>query len=238
MANTVSETFEFSFTGAPTLEARLAVGTLTIAPGGPGQARVVVTKTARHGFLGGEEPTESELADIAINVTQHGERIVIDGPRRRDGKPLRNVKIEVMAHVPAQTNLDLRIAAGQALASGVSGLLLAQVDAGNLEAHDVTCEDGSQLRVNAGKLTLSGALAQGASLAVEVNAGTVALELPRATATTLDARANAGAIQLVGWPIPVIRHFAEQRASGSLAPNASGVLRIRVNAGSVSLHAR
>ena len=238
MANAVSETFEFSSTGTPTLEARLAVGTLTIAAGEPGQARIVVTKSARSGLFGGGEPTEAELAEIEVSVTQQGGRIVIDGPHRRDGQPIHHVKIEVWAQIPTQTNLQLRIAAGQALASGVSGRIVAQVDAGNIEARQITCADGSELRVNAGNLTLNGALATGASLAIEVNAGTATIELPRATAVNLDARTNAGSIEVSGWPIQVTRRFAEQRASGPLAPNASGDLRIRVNAGSVSLHAR
>ncbi len=238
MANTNSETFEFSFTGAPTLEARRAVGTLTIPAGEPGQAHVGVTKSARPGFFGGDEPSEAELAEIEVSVTQQGERIVIDGPHRRDGRPIHHVKIEVTAQVPAQTNLDLRIAAGQARASGVSGQIVARVDAGNFDAREITCGEGSELRVNAGNISVNGALAQGATMDVEVNAGTVDMALPRATAVNLDAKANAGAIHLDGWPIQVTRRFAEQRASGPLAPNASGVLRIRVNAGSVKLRAR
>ena len=238
MAQSVSETFEFTFAGVATLDARLSVGALSIEPGVDGQAHVVVTKRARHGFLGRDDITEDELAEVVVTVEQRGDRIVIDGPRRRNGRSLNNISIEVTATVPRATNLDLRISAGQASARGVAGRIAAQVDAGNFEAEEVTFADGSQLTVNAGKVVASGALAEGASLAVDVNAGSVRLELPRTTAVNLDARAQVGALDLVGWPVQVQRRFVEQRASGPLAPNAKGELRVRVNAGSVAIVAR
>jgi len=238
MGQSVSETFEFSFAGVATLDARLAVGALSIEPGVDGQARVVVTKKARHSFMGRGDITDDELAEVVIAVEQRGDRIVIDGPRRRSGRSLNNISIEVVATIPARANLELRLAAGQATARGLAGRVAAQVDAGAFEAEDVTFADGSQLNVNAGKVVASGALAAGASMSVEVNAGSVRLELPRTTAVNLDARAQVGALELHGWPVEVRRRFVEQRASGPLAPNAAGELRVRVNAGSAAIIAR
>ncbi len=238
MAQSVNETYEFSFGGVVTLDTRLAAGTLTITPGPDGQAHIVVTKRARHGFLGRDDITEAELAEVVVAVEQQGDRIVIDGPRRRSGHALNNIAIEVEATIPARSNLDLRLAAGQATARGLAGRVQAKVDAGAFEAENFTFDDGSQLIVNAGKIDASGALAEGASVNVEVNAGSARLELPRTTAVNLDARAQVGALELSGWPVEVRHRFVEQRASGPLAPNARGELRVRVNAGSAAIIAR
>lgn len=236
MAASVSETHEFTVSGVPTIEAHHAAGGFSLVPGANGQVHVIVTKKARAGIFGGI--SEEELAEIEVPVTQRGDRIKIDAAKFRKVSITRQYTIEIEVTAPAATNLELDMAAGSAEAEGISGLIEATVNAGSFNARDVTFGNGSELAVNAGKVEARGALAEGASMSVAVSAGSAKLTLPSETRAYLDAKANAGSIDLFGWPVQVTSHAAQKSASGPLAPNASGTLRVRVNAGSVAIHAR
>ncbi|GEM_PF-2040899 len=242
MALSQTETYEFSVGEVPTIDVRHAAGRLTISAGEAGAAHVIVTKKVRDvlgGLFGGHhEISEEELASIPVSVTQEGNTIRIKSGDRREFSLLRFVTIDITVIVPPTSDLRLNMSAGKTEVTGVAGRIDAEINAGSFEAERTTFTADSRIAVNAGSVLAQSSLGEGASLDVDVNAGSARLELPPATAVTLDARAQAGSLRVDGWPIHVMKRAAEQRASGPLAPNPRGVLRVRVNAGSALIQAR
>jgi hypothetical protein len=98
--------------------------------------------------------------------------------------------------------------------------------------------DLSEARVDAGNITIEGALGEAASLDLRVDAGNARLTLPQWTDATLDAQVDAGSITIDGWDVEKKREFMSARARGSLIPGARGRLRIKVDAGSIRLQAQ
>lgn len=233
MAATATETHEFRVEGIPSLAVRNFAGNVTLTAGPEGQVSVTVTKRVRGGLFGSAE--EADLENIHVDVRQSGNTISVEAEVRDRRFVTKQFNIDIDIAAPSQTNLDLHLNAGNTDVVGINGVINAKVNAGNLETRHVTFADRSRLTVNAGNLTLEGALAADSSLDAEVSAGNARLTLPRATATYLDARTQAGSVQVTGWPIEVRRHFAQMSASGAMGPNASGTLTVRVNAGNVTL---
>ena len=233
MAIEKTETHEFVVTGAPSIVTQSAAGNLTITSGGNGQVHVRVTKRARDGVLG--QADEHDLDTVRVNVTQNGNRITVDADRRSFSLLGKHIIVDIDIVAPADSALDLRLAAGNTTIRGIGGLITSKVDAGNMDLTDVMLADRSRLTVNAGNLTVRGSLTAGASLDVQVNAGNVRFILPRETATYLDARAQAGTMHVHDWPVSVTRHFATQAAYGPLGANPAGTLTIRVSAGNITV---
>ncbi len=108
----------------------------------------------------------------------------------------------------------------------------------NLDAMGVTLRGGSDLALNAGNLTMDGALAPGATLDARLNAGNARFTLPRDTPAQLDARTTVGQISVSGWQVRTERQIVQQRAYGALGAAPTGSLRIHVDAGNLTLVAR
>jgi hypothetical protein len=235
MAATATETYEFGVSEAPTLDLRNKAGNVTVTPGPDGQVRVVVTKRVRGGILGGG--SEVDLERVRVEARQSGNTIIVDAKRLESWKLTKQYTIEFEITTPATTDVKLTLNAGNTRLAGITGVVQGTVNAGNLETEGVTLADGSRFVVNAGNLTLRGGLLPGASLDAEVNAGNARLTLPANTPVNLDARTTAGSIQVSGGQITVMRHFASQSASGALGPDPQGRLRVKVDAGNITVHA-
>lgn len=233
MATEKTETHEFTVAGAPSIVTRSAAGNLTITPGRDGQVHVQVTKRVRGGSFG--QAGEGDLDKVRVDVTQEGDRITIDAGTRNFSLFGKQITIDIEITAPHSSALDLRLAAGNTRIQGISGLISAKVDAGNMDLSDVALANRSQLTVNAGNLTVQGALATGASLDAQVNAGSARFTLPRETAAYLDARAQAGNVRVPNWNVSITRNFATQAAYGPLGANAAGTLTIRVSAGNITV---
>lgn len=232
MAASTSETHELSVEGTPTLVVRNTAGSVTVRRGASGQVAVVVTKKVR-GLFG----DEGDLERTQVEISQTGDTVTIETHYRGSGG-LKGVTVDLDIAVPAATNLDLKLAAGHVSISEIAGTFAAVLTAGNLTAQDVTLAGSAKIDLNAGNLTLDGALAAGASLSVRVTAGNVGLTLPQDTPAYLDARTTVGTIHVSGWQIKTSRNLIQQQASGSLGANASGSLNVRVDAGNIQLSAR
>jgi len=183
------------------------------------------------------QAAQDALDRITLDAGQFGDTTTITlhepgfdglfGPLRR------NVELTVV--VPAASNLDLTLSAGNLDARGISGTLAGRVSAGNLEMRDMTISGDSSLRVSAGNVTLRSALASGASLDVAVTAGNVDIALPTATATHVEASATAGNVSLVGWRGATSRNAAQESISADLNPPTTSTLSIHVTAGNVTV---
>ncbi|MGZ3639286.1 MAG: DUF4097 family beta strand repeat-containing protein [Ktedonobacterales bacterium] len=233
MATEKTETHEFIVTGEPAIVARSAAGNLTITAGPDGQVHVQVTKRGHGGILGHAD--EHDLDKVHVDVRQEGNRITVEADKRPSSLQGKHITIDIEITAPSRSTLDLRLAAGNMTIRGISGLISAKVDAGNVDLTEVTLADRSRLSVNAGNLTVKGALAAGASLDAQVNAGNARFILPRETAAYLDARSQAGNVHVPDWYVSITRNFATQAAYGPLGANPAGTLTIRVTAGNITV---
>ncbi|HZC79565.1 MAG TPA: hypothetical protein VE258_17545 [Ktedonobacterales bacterium] len=236
MSLTKTETHELSVGTAPRLIVRNTAGTVAVQPGADGHVRVVVTKKVRGG-LGAA--SERDLEQVVVHVTQEGDTISVETETTRWPISLKSVTIDIAITVPATcAQLEARLSAGNLVVRGLTTTLAAIVNAGNLDALGVTLRGGSDLALNAGNLTMDGALAPGATLDARLNAGNARFTLPRDTPAQLDARTTVGQISVSGWQVLTERQIVQQRARGALGAEPTGSLRIHVDAGNLTLLAR
>ncbi|HLJ80703.1 MAG TPA: DUF4097 family beta strand repeat-containing protein [Ktedonobacterales bacterium] len=229
----------FTVSGAPTLIIHSAVGTVHVNPGAGDQITLHATKQARALT---HAQAQSDLDNITITTTQTGNvvNIQVDGTNGGGLVLFNSLRIDLNVTTPANTSLSVVEDAGTLDASGLTGKLTAQVNAGSMTLDDMTMATGSSLHVNAGSLSVDGALQPGASLLVEVNAGSADVTLPHNTNAHVDATASAGSVDVNGWNISVNDNGPNSTASGDLNPNSTGpkgTITIRVSAGSASLNA-
>jgi hypothetical protein len=229
----ITESYEFAVEGMPEIVVRNRAGSITIARGATGQVAIRITKRA-HGHLL-STVTEDDLARIVVNVVQSGNRIRVETDQHESGGILKSYQVDIAITTPTETNLELRMNAGNVDVRDISGAIESTVNAGNFDAYGTTLARHSSLTVNAGNLTLEGALAAGGALDAEVNAGNLRLRLPHDTPANLEARTDVGSIDIDGWPVRVSRRVVQQEAAGPLGTNPQGTLRLRVNTGSISV---
>jgi hypothetical protein len=234
---TVDKTF--SVTGVPTLVIHGAAGNVHVNPGTDGQITLHATERVRALT---HSQAQSELAAITITTSQTGNQVTIGDSNTDSGgwhffNGIQQTQIDLSVTAPANTNLNVSEDAGTLDATGFTGVLTTHVNAGTATLSSMTMARGSSLSVNAGSLTVDGALKPDASLFVEVNAGSVDLTLPHDTSAHLDATASAGSLNVNGWNVAENQEAANTSASGDLNPNPTGTITIRVSAGSATLNA-
>lgn len=231
---TVDKTFSVGDT--PTLVIHSDAGSVHVNAGGDGQVSFHATKRVR-AFT--HDQAQSELDAITITATQTGNVVTIqvDNGNTAGLNFFNDRQIDLNLTTPSNTNLSVVENAGSLDATGLTGKVTTEVNAGSVTLSNMTMATGSSLRVNAGSLTADGALQSGASLFVNVNAGSVDLTLPKDTSAHLDASASAGSVDVNGWNISGNRDGADVTAVGDLNPNPTGTITIRVSAGSATLNA-
>ena len=235
MSLTKTETHELRVGAEPRLIVRNTAGTVVVQPGADGHVRVVVTKKVRGG-LGAA--SERDLEQVVVHVTQEGDTISVETETKRPIS-LKSITIDIAITAPATcAQLEARLSAGNLVVRGLTTTLAATVNAGNLDAMGVALRGGSDLALNAGNLTMDGALAPGAALDARLNAGNARFTLPRDTPAQLDARTTVGQISVSGWQVRTERQIVQQRASGPLGAEPTGSLHIHVDAGNLTLVAR
>jgi DUF4097 and DUF4098 domain-containing protein YvlB len=233
MATSVTETHELHLNGIASVSVRNNAGNVVLHAGSEDQILVQVTKRVR-GFLG--TSSEADLEKVKVDVKQNANSVVIDAEVDR-WSLFKQVTIDLdISLPPTVARLDLKLNAGNLEVEGISGVIKAKVNAGNLDVlAGATLGDGSRLAANAGNVTVRAALASGSSVEAEVNAGNLRVQLPKETAVYLDARTTAGNVEVSGWPVKSTRNFASASATGALAENARGTLTLRSNAGNIVL---
>jgi hypothetical protein len=236
MSQRAEESYEFAVGERPALVVKNPAGSVTVTAGGAGSITMQVTKTLRGVFMGGNGLEAFERVRVTAEQQQETVRVTVHQPSNSVGKHVVTVALEIQ--VPAQCRLDLEVDAGSVEINGVSSEISGRVDAGTLTTRDVTFMDRSEARIDAGNITIEGALGEAASLDVRVDAGNARLTLPQWTDATLDAQVDAGSITIDGWNVEKKREFMSARARGPLIPEARGRLRIKVDAGSIRLQAQ
>ena len=234
---TVDKTFSVS--GVPTLIVHGAAGSVHVNPGSGGQIILHATKRVR-AFT--HDQAQSALDSITITTTQSGDQVRIEADKSSSNdwvlsNGFRQTRIDLTITAPANTNLTVTEDAGSLDATGFTGRLTTHVNAGSATLTNMTMAKGSSLVVNAGSLSVDGALQPNATLDLEVNAGSANVTLPQNTSAHLSATSSAGSVEVNGWNIAVNHDAANTTASGDLNPNPTGTITIRVSAGSATLNA-
>jgi hypothetical protein len=230
--DTLSQTL--TVTGTPTLDIQDSAGQINIHQGTSNtQILVRATRTA-HGTS--QQEAQQNLSSVEVSVTPSGNSITIGTTMSKNGSILTGfATVDLDITTPAHSNVQATADAGTMQLDGVSGVFDLTVDLGDLEMRNVTCGDGSQLRVNAGEAHLSGGLEKGASLSATVNAGDLRLDLPADTSAHLHASTGAGSITISGWAITPTGSNSGMSANGDLGSNAQGTITLRDDTGDITV---
>jgi hypothetical protein len=228
-STTTSKTFVV--TGTPSLVISDSAGNVTVQQGGGNQVTVRVTKYA---WGVSDTAAKGALQSIVVNVSQSGNTINVT---TQLGSGLGRRSADLTVTVPAATNADVHLGAGNIDARQLSGAIRLDTGAGNVTAEAVNFAGTSRLHTGAGNITVDGAIASGTALDVLVGAGNATLTLPSDTPAHLTASTGVGNLTITGWQIPVTGAIGHT-ASGNLGSNPTGALTIQVGTGNLVLMSR
>jgi hypothetical protein len=234
--DTTSQTITVS--GTPTLDIQNASGKVTIQRGT--STTQVIVRYTRKARGTSEEKAKQDLNNIQVSVTPSGNTIsVVTTIAGNGGIAASFNQVDLEITTPARTDARVTTDTGSIAITGVSGVLNLTLDVGDLRTRDVTFSDGSQVQVNAGSITLSGALDHAASLNATVNVGDLRLALPAETTAHLRASTDTGTIRITGWPItPTGSDNGAMSASGDLGSNPQGTITLRADTGDITVEQR
>jgi hypothetical protein len=223
----------FAISGVPSLDIHNPSGQLRVRQGAPGSVRVEITKTARDSS---NDAAQHDLGRIQVTMTQSGDTISVTSNFQDSGFLATSSVVNMQITVPATANISADIKAGDVNIEGVGGLMALSTSAGSVTLRNTTLADGSHIHVATGSVTVQGSVPDGASVDISVSTGDVALTLPAETSTRLDARTNIGEIHVTGWPVqPKRANNVGAMTDDTLGGQTTGVIRIRVDAGDITI---
>jgi DUF4097 and DUF4098 domain-containing protein YvlB len=233
----VTETTELPAAGAKTLAVDSRAGSIDAAPSAAdGVVRVTAVKHA---------PTEADLARIHVTAAVEGDEVrvghTVDGST--DG-----ISVSYRVEAPRGLHARLTSGAGSVRASGFEGGLEARSGAGSIAVEGVRGDlrletsagsirvqgaDGAVVaRSGAGSIDVAGTLRGTCSL--ETDAGSVEAALPLDSRLKVDGSTGAGSVR-TDFPLAVTGKYAARGLSGTLGDGTGGTLRMRSDAGSITL---
>lgn len=227
-----TQTQSFVVAGTPRVVLDATAGNITIVPGDSGAVRISLTKSARAISRG---LAQQALDDVRFDATQDGNTITITTNVGNYGRSpfVYRRAFEMTLSVPATTDLDTTLTAGNLNISGTSGTLQVHSTAGNVTLDGVTLSGTSSLRLTAGNVTLHGALDPQTALRVDVTAGNVSLFLPADTPAHLEATVTAGHVSTAGFATD--QNSANGTLSEDLNASPNSTIAITITAGNASV---
>lgn len=139
----------------------------------------------------------------------------------------------VIVHVPANTDLSLKVCSGIIDVSGITGQM--DLSADNIFASQVRLLGNSHLHVDNGSIAFDGSLDSNSSDLFDDNTGFISVKLPKSDSFHIDARTNAGNISTnLGTPTPYGSAGSQLHVSSQAAPGA--LLTVNENAGSMNFN--
>lgn len=229
---TGTQTQSFAVSGAPRVVLNATAGNVRVGTGDTGTVHISLSKSARAVSQG---LAQQALDGVRFNATQDGNTITITS-NIADVGPNPFVfrrAFEMTITVPATTDLDTTLTAGNLNITGTTGAVQVRSSAGNVTLDTVTLSGSSSLHLTAGNVTLHGALTPHTALETDVTAGNVSLFLPADTAAHLNATVTAGHVSTAGWAT------SQDSTSGTLSqdlnPNPTSTITVSVTAGNASV---
>ena len=248
-----------SVSGTPTITLTGDAADVQFVAGPSDQVSVAVEKSVR---AISRDQAQRDLDAIKVGVTQHGNAITITESIPNDWGwnfwwlHVGDRHVALLVTVPASANLAVTASAGNVQVSGVTGQMTLDTAAGDLTFQHVTLSGASHVKTSAGNVTISGAMADHATLTLDASAGNfaftgalatnnaitisdaagnVTLRLPTGTAAHVDAHVSAGDIHVAGVPLTVSRQIANAALVGDTAPDPTNTLSVQMSAGNLSL---
>lgn len=227
-----TQTQSFAVAGTPHVVLDATAGNVTIVPGDSSTVHVSLTKSAR---AISRDLAQQALDQVRFDATQAGSTITITTNAGNLGHNpfVYNRGFEMTISVPAASDLDTTLTAGNLNISGTSGTLQVHSTAGNVTLDGVTLSGTSSLRLTAGNVTLHGALAAHTALDVDVTAGNVSLFLPADTPAHVEATVTAGHVSTAGFASD--QNSANGTLSEDLNANPTSTIAITITAGNASV---
>ncbi|HKS69891.1 MAG TPA: DUF4097 family beta strand repeat-containing protein, partial [Ktedonobacterales bacterium] len=207
-------------------------GNITVVTGDSNTVHISLNKSARAISRG---LAQQALDGVRFDATQDGNTVTITSniADLRSNPFVFRRAFEMTITVPATTDLDTTLSAGNLKVSGTTGALQVRSSAGNVTLDGVTLSGSSSLHLTAGNVTLHGTLTPHTALEADVTAGNVSLFLPANTAAHLDATVTAGHVSTAGWAT------SQDSTSGTLSqdlnPNPTSTITVSVTAGNASV---
>lgn len=228
-----TSTQTFTVTDVPSLDIHNASGRVQVRQGAPGVVSIETTRIARDTS---QNAARADLDNIEVNTTQTGNQIALTTNVTDESYFASSSTVNLILTVPANTNIMADVMAGDVQIDSISGVMEITVGAGSVHLQDTVLADGSRIHISTGSAMLLGRLLPDASVDISVNTGNVALRLPADAAANLDARTNAGNIHINGWSLqPRQMNRGGAIATGTLGEQPTGTVRIRVDAGDITI---
>ena len=235
---TATTTRAFAVTGTPSLVVTNSAGNITVRVGSGNQVTAQVTSRVRART---SSIARAGANNTAVNLNQNGNAISVSAQFTTtyfDGGTAHRT-VDMLLTVPAGTNIDANLGAGNINVRDITGAIRLEVGAGNLTVTNVTFSGSSRLHTGAGNVTANAAMASSAVTDIDVGAGNATVTLPADTPAHLTASTGVGNLTISGWPISVSQtSVVGRRASGDLNASPTATLTINVGTGNLTVRSR
>jgi hypothetical protein len=235
---TATATQTLAVSGMPTLDVTNAAGSITVERGTAEQVKVVYSKRA-HDVS--QRDAQRALDAMIVSISQTGNTITVEvrSPTAASMEAFGSQhSVDLTLDVPAVTSLQLRQMAGNVRVSDVSGTLMVNVQAGNVDLRNVSLAGSSSVRLGAGNVTFDGSLQNGSALEMRVATGNVDVALSPNAAVHITADTALGDVTAAGWPITPTHSGTGASANGDTSAKPTSTLAIHVDTGRISVGMR
>jgi hypothetical protein len=229
-------TRQFAVGAVPSVEIDVDAGTVEVTRGTSGQVSATLTKET-HAIT--QSLARQDLDAITLDTAQNGDTITIR-VNTPDGVAVFGAgqrRISLNVSLPPTTNLSVTGGAGNIEITGISGVMNAQVAAGNMTMRGMTLSGSSSVRASTGNIEIQGALAPQTSLDLSNSAGNVELTLPSDTRAHVDATTSLGNADISGFPNATDQGDSRNVLSTDLNPNPDSTITAHVSVGNLTIRA-
>lgn len=226
---TRTSTSTFTVPAQPQLVVSNTAGNVTIVTGSGQQ---IVVDATRHASDVSNQQAQHVLDEITVNAFATANGVQVEATNSA-GHPLSRQSVDLRITVPATTNVQLDLTAGNFNMTGVTGQLAATLTAGNFNVRDAVLSGSSRVTLNAGNADLRVALQPNAVLDLQVHAGNATIALPQDTSTLLNAQSDVGNVTVNGWPATISRSGAGAHTEAYLKLNPANRVNVTVNVGNI-----
>jgi hypothetical protein len=229
-------TRQFAVGAVPTVEIDVDAANVAVTQGAAGQVSAVLTKET-HAIT--QSQARQDLDAITLATEQNGDHVTIrvkspDGPGVF-GAAQRRISLNVS--LPPTANIEVNGGAGNIEITGISGIINAEVAAGNMTMRAITLSGSSSVRASTGNIEIQGALAPQTVLDLSASAGNVELTLPGDTRAHVDATTSLGNADIAGFPHATDQNDSRNVISTDLNPNPDSTITAHVSVGNLSIRA-
>lgn len=202
----------FSVSGTPSLVINDAAGAVKIHQGSGNS--IIINATAHGG-------TFSNLSSDTVDAKQNGSIItVLVG---QEGSIFNHGTVDLDITLPANSNIQATVHAGNLDVNGVSGQMDLKVDAGELDFENGTISGQSTFADAAGAINFDGSIAPNGNYSFKDTVGAINLTLPSTVSFTIDASSR-------------LSNVTNDFGTDTVGSNPTSQVHIQAGVGAVTIH--